>query len=115
MRIRENGGAPLAAWLISTMTVGFNGVYRENLSGLYNVPPGEFKTPPVICKVENLRAVSRALQRVTLNDCDFEMSVKKARRGDFVYFDRPSCRSPSRLTSMRTRRTLSDQLVRATT
>jgi DNA adenine methylase len=88
--VLKKGDTDVAAWLIFMMAAGFNGAYRENRSGLYNVPSGKFgRAGPRILNEDNLRAVSRALQRVTLSDCDFEVSIKKACVGDFVYFDSP--------------------------
>ncbi|NPA75550.1 MAG: DNA adenine methylase [Euryarchaeota archaeon] len=66
----------------------FNGLYRENKKGEFNVPFGRYKNPKIYDE-ENLRAVSKALQNAELRVCDFEDAVKNARAGDFVYFDPP--------------------------
>lgn len=80
----------VAADVIFLNKTGFNGLWRENKKGGYNVPPGKFKTPPTICDEANLRAVSAALQNVTLAHADFTVhgSVNPM-PGDFVYFDPP--------------------------
>lgn len=49
----------------------FNGVIRYNQSGLFNVPHGRFKSPPVICDAENIMMCSHALSRVDLTCEDF--------------------------------------------
>jgi len=66
----------------------YNGLWRVNSRGKFNVPFGRYKNPR-ICDEENLRAVSRALQGVSILCCDFEEAVANAGPGDFVYFDPP--------------------------
>lgn len=66
----------------------YNGLYRVNALGQFNVPYGKHKNPRV-CDEDNLRAVSRALQGVQLYVVDFEGCLQLARRGDFVYLDPP--------------------------
>lgn len=67
---------------------GYNGLYRVNSKGLFNVPFGEHKKPRVLDQAL-LRAVSRALQRVDLMCSDFAQPMRLARKGDFVYIDPP--------------------------
>jgi len=66
----------------------WNGLYRTNKMGQFNVPFGRYKNP-TICNTEQLRAVSDVLQRVTLRCVDFEEAVETCTSGDFVYFDPP--------------------------
>ena len=67
----------------------FNGLYRVNKKGQFNVPFGKY-TNPTICDEENLRACSAALQgEVTIWSKDYEEVAKKAKEGDLVYFDPP--------------------------
>ena len=66
----------------------FNGMYRVNSKGQFNVPFGRYKNP-IICDEGNLRAVSRSLQGVEILNADYKVAVSKARAGDFVYFDPP--------------------------
>jgi len=66
----------------------FNGMYRVNSKGEFNVPFGDNKNP-LICDIENLKKVSLALQKVTINHADYKNVLKKAKKGDFVYFDPP--------------------------
>lgn len=66
----------------------FNGLYRVNSEGRFNVPFGSYKNP-VICDAENLRAVSESLRTVRLEHGDFEWILKEPKRGDVVYFDPP--------------------------
>lgn len=67
----------------------YNGLYRENLRGRFNAPPGKFATPPTICDEENLKACTRVLQGVELFDTTYHWVLDKAQAGDFVYFDPP--------------------------
>jgi DNA adenine methylase len=66
----------------------FNGLYRVNSKGQFNVPFGKYKNP-TICDKQNILAVNLALQKDELLNGDFEQAVKKAKKGDFIYFDPP--------------------------
>jgi DNA adenine methylase len=66
----------------------FNGLYRVNRRGQFNVPFGRY-TNPRICDAEGLRLASAALADVSLIVQDFERAVEDARPGDAVYFDPP--------------------------
>lgn len=68
----------------------FNGLYRENSKGQFNVPFGRYKNPK-ICDEENLRAVSEFLNRIeiTILNCDYKETCEMAESGDFVYLDPP--------------------------
>jgi DNA adenine methylase len=66
----------------------FNGVYRENSKGGFNVPMGSYKNPKIVDE-ENLRAVSSALSKTKITSGSFYDAVKNAKAGDFVYFDPP--------------------------
>jgi len=66
----------------------YNGLWRVNSKGKFNVPFGRYKNPK-ICDEENLRAVSLALQGKEILCCDFEEAVVAAKAGDFIYFDPP--------------------------
>jgi DNA adenine methylase len=66
----------------------FNGLYRENASGGFNVPFGQKKSLPIMT-LEDLQEVSKALEQTEILNSDFEVSVEKAISGDFIYFDPP--------------------------
>lgn len=66
----------------------FNGVYRENSKGGFNVPIGSYKNPKIVDD-ENLRAVSEILSNTKITSGSFTDAVKNAKAGDFVYFDPP--------------------------
>ncbi len=66
----------------------FNGMYRVNSSGQFNVPFGKY-TNPLICDEDNLRKVSKALENVEIKHQDYKAVLKKAKKGDFIYFDPP--------------------------
>jgi DNA adenine methylase len=86
---RPVGALPnVAARVIYINRTCFNGLWRVNKAGGYNVPMGDYKNP-AICDAVGLRACSRALQGVTLVHKDFAETVADAEKGDFVYFDPP--------------------------
>lgn len=66
----------------------FNGLYRVNKSGGFNVPFGQNKNP-LICDEVNLRRISKALKNVTIKHQDYKEVLQKAKKGDFIYFDPP--------------------------
>ena len=78
----------VASRFIFLNRTGFNGMYRVNSKGGFNVPFGKY-TNPIICDEKNLRKASRALQKVTIKNQDYKNVLKKAKKGDFVYFDPP--------------------------
>lgn len=67
---------------------GFNGLYRENLSGGFNVPIGSYKNPKILDK-DNLLNVNRKLQNVEIICGDFKKSADFIDKNTFVYFDPP--------------------------
>lgn len=77
-----------AANLIFLNKTCYNGLYRVNSKGRFNVPHGRHVNP-TICDEPNLRAVSQALQGVSLEVADFAAAPSAAGEGDFVYFDPP--------------------------
>lgn len=78
----------VASRFIYLNRTGFNGLYRVNKSGQFNVPFGSYKNP-VICDEHNLRAVSKTLKKVSILHQDYKHVLKTAQSGDFVYFDPP--------------------------
>ena len=66
----------------------FNGMYRVNSKGGFNVPFGKY-TNPLICDESNLRKASKALKNVEVKKQDYKEVLKKAKKGDFIYFDPP--------------------------
>lgn len=77
-----------AARMIYLNKTGYNGLYRVNRQGEFNVPFGRYKSPKYLDK-ENLLAVSQALQDVEIFCASFETVLERARPGDWVYFDPP--------------------------
>lgn len=66
----------------------FNGLYRTNLDGQFNVPFSGSKTGK-LPSLEALRSVSEALKSTEIECCDFEDTLKRVRKNDFVYMDPP--------------------------
>lgn len=68
----------------------FNGLYRVNSKGKFNVPLGKYTNPNIVNE-DNLHSVSRILEsgRVSIKCRDFEAVLGDAKKGDLVYFDPP--------------------------
>ncbi len=66
----------------------FNGLYRVNSKGQFNVPFGKYKSPK-FCDEKNLNAVHKALKNVKLINNSFEICLDFAEKDDFIYFDPP--------------------------
>ena len=80
--------AERAARTIYLNRCGYNGLYRVNLAGRFNVPFGRYSNPRM-CDVDGLLVASKALQCAELRVADFEDAVADLRRGDVAYFDPP--------------------------
>ncbi len=66
----------------------FNGMYRENSKGQFNIPFGQH-VKPTICDEKNLRNVSNELQKAIISSSSYEKCIENAKKGDFIYFDPP--------------------------
>ena len=77
-----------AALMIFLNRTCFNGLYRVNKKGLFNVPMGSYKNP-LICDEDNLRAVSQNLQKVNIVCDDYRKSRDFIDENTFVYLDPP--------------------------
>ena len=77
-----------AALLIFLNKTCFNGLFRVNKKGFFNVPMGAYKNP-VICDENNLRIVSDRLQKATIVCGDYKQSAEFIDRHTFVYLDPP--------------------------
>ena len=66
----------------------FNGLYRVNKKGLFNVPIGSYKNP-TICDVDNLNKTSELLQNVTILSGDYTKITEYIDENTLVYFDPP--------------------------
>ncbi len=80
----------LAAMLIYLNRTGFNGLFRVNASGAFNVPAGRYDRPKILDR-EKLLRVAGALgdPRVRLEYGSFERAIEEATAGDFLYVDPP--------------------------
>ena len=77
-----------AALMIYLNKTCFNGLYRVNGKGLYNVPSGVYKNP-AICNSENLRAVNKVLQNVQILTGSYSQTEEFITKKTFVYIDPP--------------------------
>ncbi len=77
-----------AALFIYLNKTCFNGLYRVNRKGLFNVPMGSYKRP-TICDTENLKKTSELLRNVTILNGDYQCIKDYADEKSFIYFDPP--------------------------
>jgi DNA adenine methylase len=77
-----------AARVIYLNRTCYNGLYRENKAGQFNVPFGRYRNP-TICDVINLHSVSCALNGIDIARRGYASVLERAAPGDFVYFDPP--------------------------
>ncbi len=77
-----------AARLIFLNRTGYNGLWRVNSKGKFNVPYGRYKNPKIV-DPERLHAASEALAFAQIRHADFSEVSKDREEGDFVYFDPP--------------------------
>lgn len=87
-KVEDLSDVEVASRFIFLNRTGFNGLYRVNKSGQFNVPFGRYNNP-VICDEDNLRRVSDALQDVTITHQDYKNVLNTAKSGDFIYLDPP--------------------------
>lgn len=66
----------------------YNGLYRVNKNGKFNVPFGRYKNPDFVNE-EGLKAANKVLQGIDLKVGDFSQVLKRAKSGDFIYLDPP--------------------------
>ncbi len=84
----ENSSTEKAALMIFLNKTCFNGLFRVNKKGFFNVPMGTYKNP-LICDKENLIAVSDKLSHVKIICADYKQSAEFIDSNTFVYFDPP--------------------------
>lgn len=85
--IKEEYDLELASLFIYLNKHCFNGLYRVNSKGLFNVPYNNSKAQSFDDK--NILAVSKYLKNVTILEGDFEIACKEAKKGDFLFLDSP--------------------------
>jgi DNA adenine methylase len=81
----------IAARMITLNKTCYNGLYRVNKRGIFNVPIGRYKNP-LICNSNNLKNVSLALRysKAVIQPSDYkQILLENAKEGDFVYLDPP--------------------------
>ncbi|MGP1410755.1 MAG: DNA adenine methylase [Peptoanaerobacter stomatis] len=77
-----------AAIMIFLNKTCFNGLYRVNKKGFFNVPMGDYKNP-MICDEDNLRLASEKLNNIKIESGDYRKSEKFIDKNTFVYIDPP--------------------------
>lgn len=85
---QSKNGIESAALFIFLNRTCFNGLYRANKKGLFNVPMGVYKNP-MICNADNLREVSAALKDVNIVCGDYQESISFIDHNTLVYLDPP--------------------------
>ena len=88
LKMNCDNSPELAARFIFLNRTCFNGLYRVNAKGGFNVPQGSYKNP-CICDEGNLRAVSKKLHNVTIVCGDYKLASEFIDHHTFAYFDPP--------------------------
>ena len=87
-KIEDNLDVKRASEFIFLNRTCFNGLYRVNKAGKFNVPAGNYKNP-TICDSDNLRDLSTLIQNVEFIYGDYKKSMEYVTENTFVYFDPP--------------------------
>ena len=89
-RFNKGGLDPIedAALLLYLNKTGYNGLYRVNSKGLFNVPFGTYRNPKIV-PAEDIITASEALGRVEVRSEDYSYLLDAASKGDIVYLDPP--------------------------
>jgi DNA adenine methylase len=85
---RKYNEYPTTAAFIYLNKTCFNGLYRVNRAGEFNVPMGKYENP-IICDAENLRSVSKVLKNAVALEADFETTYGWMSKDSFIYLDPP--------------------------
>lgn len=88
LKMNDNEAIEKAALMIFLNKTCFNGLFRVNKKGLFNVPMGTYKNP-LICDKENIYAVSEKLKKVNIVCGDYKKSADFIDKSTFVYIDPP--------------------------
>lgn len=84
----ENEALEKTTYFIFLNKTCFNGLYRENRRGQFNVPIGKYKNPTIFDE-ENLIELSKLIKNVTFINGDYRESYKYIEENTFIYFDPP--------------------------
>lgn len=89
-RFAQLSDAKKAARIMYMLRVDFNGLYRVNLKGQFNVPYGSNKNPTIVDK-DTIYSINQYLNsaNIKIQSTDFEEIADQARKDDFIYFDPP--------------------------
>lgn len=85
--MKEEFDVELAALFVFINKHCFNGLYRVNGKGLFNVPYNNSRSKS--CNEDSIRAISAYLKNVTILEGDFQAACQNAEKGDFVFIDSP--------------------------
>lgn len=85
--MKEEFDVELAALFVFINKHCFNGLYRVNGKGLFNVPYNNSRNSS--CDEDTIRAISEYLKNVTILEGDFQAACQNAKKGDFVFIDSP--------------------------
>lgn len=85
---KELDNVQRAARFIYLNKTCYNGIYRVNSSGKFNVPIGRYKDPKIVDS-KTLRTASVVLRHASIRQSDYTKSLQRVSKGDFVYLDPP--------------------------
>ncbi len=86
--VKKLSSVQIAARFLYLNRTCFNGLYRVNSKGQFNVPIGSYKNPSIVNE-EDLKEISKLLKKDDVKNAQFHEAIKDTKRGDFIYFDPP--------------------------
>ncbi|AGY41382.1 adenine-specific DNA methyltransferase [Mesoplasma florum W37] len=87
--IKNNSKVFRAARTIFLNKTCFNGIYRVNSQGFFNVPWNKKETAPSVYDKKNIKEISKYLKTVKIKNTSYENILKYIQKGDFIYIDPP--------------------------
>jgi len=85
---RSNNTYIQAARFIYLNKTCYNGLYRVNLKGNFNVPFGKINTPSIL-NYDSLKSISHLLKDIEIVSCSYQSVLNNSKKGNFIYLDPP--------------------------
>jgi DNA adenine methylase len=101
IRTKFNSTESKSAYFLYLNRTCFNGVYRENMKGEFNVPIGKRNSSYFPFTLDDFKKYSLALSNANLSTQSFELTLMNAKKGDFIFIDPPYLKNENNYESFR--------------